>query len=100
MELQKRRSANIILDWARADLALIQYAEATACGLNLSSKSRWIDEEKASGNEESEDQKNLSKQIADRLERLAELYGGEGKNEQSASLYKKRLRFAKRTSVE
>jgi hypothetical protein len=38
-----------------------------------------------------EDQQILGKQIADCLELLAELYGGEGKNEQSASLYKEAL---------
>jgi tetratricopeptide (TPR) repeat protein len=44
--------------------------------------------EKLSGGE---DRKTLALQIAERLERLAELYGGDGRNEQSALVYKQAL---------
>ena len=88
---EKAVGANVILDWARADLALIQYAQSHGARAESLFQESLDSMKKASGNEESRGSENLSKQIADRLERLAELYGGEGKNEQSASLYKEAL---------
>jgi tetratricopeptide (TPR) repeat protein len=82
---------DIPADWALADLALIQYAKGDGARAESlfqeslgSMKQR---REQSSG----EDRKSLALQIAERLERLAELYGGHGRNEQSAVVYKEAL---------
>jgi tetratricopeptide (TPR) repeat protein len=78
-------------DWALADLAVIQYAQGNPRAESLFQESLGSMKKRLAEMKSPEDRQNLGKQIADDLERLAELYGGEGKNEQSASLYKEAL---------
>jgi Tetratricopeptide repeat len=82
---------DIDTDWAQADVAVIQYAQGNARAESLFQESLGSMKKRRAEMKSPEDQQNLGKQIADRLEHLAERYGGEGKNEQSASLYKEAL---------
>jgi tetratricopeptide (TPR) repeat protein len=78
-------------DWAQVDLAVIQYAQRNPRAESLFQESLGSMKKRLAEMKSPEDQQNLGKQIADDLEQLAELYGGEGKNEQSASLYKEAI---------
>jgi tetratricopeptide (TPR) repeat protein len=79
------------MDWAQADLALIQYALGNSAQAEplfqeslFSMKQR---REKSSG----DDRRRLARQIADRLERLAKLLCDSDRNEHAAPLYKEAL---------
>jgi tetratricopeptide (TPR) repeat protein len=81
-------------DWAQADLALIQYAQSHGANAEPLFQEALDSMRKRRGKSKSaEDQDKLGKQIADRLEQLAELYDAEGKSEQSASVYKEALQL-------
>jgi tetratricopeptide (TPR) repeat protein len=82
---------DIPTDGAQAELAVIQYAQGNARAESLFQESLGSMKKRRAEMKSPEDQQILGKQIADCLELLAELYGGEGKNEQSASLYKEAL---------
>jgi tetratricopeptide (TPR) repeat protein len=85
---------NVILDWAVADLALIQYGQ----GKGGQAESLFQDalnemKQRRDQSKGDKDRKAISFKIADRLERLAELYSSEAKNEKSAPCYKEALQI-------
>jgi len=88
---KKVLGSDIPTDWALADLALIQYAQgngAQAESLFQKSLGSMKQRREQSGGE---NRTQLARQIAERLERLAELHCDGDRNGQAAPLYKEAL---------
>jgi tetratricopeptide (TPR) repeat protein len=79
------------IDWAQADLALIQYALGNAAQAEALFQEKLASMKQRREQSGGDDRTRLAKQIAERLEGLAKLYSDGDRNGQAAPLYKEAL---------
>jgi tetratricopeptide (TPR) repeat protein len=79
------------MDWAQADLALIQYAQGNGAQAEPLFQQSLASMKQRLEQKSGDDRKSLAVQIADRLEQLAKLHCDGDRNEQAARLYKEAL---------